>query len=200
MATHQLVRRGLNLEYATLAWNIVGTALVLFAAVQSGSIALAGFGFDSLVEVGASAVVIWQLHGTTDGRDRAALRFIGFAFLALAVYIAAQMIYALASASRPEESWLGITWLSATVMVMLALAFGKHRTGKALGNRVLTTEARVTLIDAMLAAVVLLGLVLNAALGWWWADSLAALAIVVYALREARLTLAVTVRASCGCD
>jgi len=179
-----LVRRGLTLEYLTLGWNVVGTVVSITAAVAAGSVALAGFGLDSLIEIGASTVVIWQLNQRADPRERRALRLIGAALIALAVYIAAQAAYTIVAAQHPRPSSLGIAWTALTCLAMLALATGKARTGKALENRVLQTEGRVTLIDAYLAGAILTGLALNAALGWWWADPLAGLVIVFYGLRE----------------
>jgi divalent metal cation (Fe/Co/Zn/Cd) transporter len=185
--TRMLLRRGLRLEYATLSWNVVGTVVLLIAAVAAGSVALAGFGVDSMIEIVASAVVVWQLEGEVGaGRERRALRIIAVAFVLLAIYIAAQTIVVLGSRSHPGHSALGISWLAVTVLVMFALAASKRDTGRRLGNPVLLTEARVTIIDAALAAAVLLGVVLNAAAGWWWADPLSALVILVYGLREAR--------------
>ena len=184
-----LLRRGLRLEYATLAWNVVGSVLVLAAAVAARSVALAGFGLDSLIEIVASAVVVWQLKGTAKAREAKALRLIGTAFVLLAVYIAAQSIYVLAARVHPHHSQLGILWLALTVLAMFALASSKSRTGRALGNRVLRTEARITVIDGLLALAVLAGLVLNASLGWWWADPLAAFVIVYYGAREGRAAL-----------
>jgi divalent metal cation (Fe/Co/Zn/Cd) transporter len=182
-----LLRRGLMLEYVTLAWNVVGTVVLLLAAVTVGSVALAGFGVDSMIEIVASAVVVWQLRGEgASGRERRALRSIAVAFVLLAIYIAAQSAVVLISSSRPGHSVLGIVWLAVTVVVMFALAAGKRDTGTRLGNAVLRTEARVTIIDGALAAAVLLGVVLNAAAGWWWADPLSGLVILVYGLREAR--------------
>lgn len=185
-----LLRRGFALEYATLAWNVVGAVVVLAAAVSARSVALAGFGLDSLIEILASIVVVWQLHGIGEGRERRAMRIIGCAFIALAAYIAAQSAYVLVAAAHPHHSPAGITWLALTAVAMFALAAGKARTGEALGNPVLRTEARVTLIDGCLAVAVLAGLVANAALGWWWADPLAGLVIVVYGIREGRAALA----------
>jgi len=179
-----LLRRGLALEYTTLGWNVVGTVVVIAAALNARSVALAGFGLDSLIEIGASTVVVWQLKDTAANRERRALRLIGIAFIALAIYIAGQATYTLITTSRPEHSTLGIAWTAVTCAVMLALAAGKARTGKALDNRILQTEGRVTLIDAYLAAAVLLGLLANGALDWWWADPLAGLVIVYYGLRE----------------
>jgi divalent metal cation (Fe/Co/Zn/Cd) transporter len=184
-----LLRRGLTLEYITLSWNLVGVAVLIAAAVAAGSVALAGFGLDSLIEIAASIVVVWQLKNAGDARERRALRLIGGAFIALAIYVAAQAAYTLIAAKHPHSSTLGIIWTAATVAVMLALAAGKNRTGRALKNPVLQTEGRVTLIDAYLAAAVLLGLVLNAAAGWWWADPLAGLVIVYYGQREGRQAL-----------
>jgi divalent metal cation (Fe/Co/Zn/Cd) transporter len=184
-SSQQLRRRALRLEYATLAWNVVGSVIVLAAAVAAYSVALAGFGLDSLIEILASLVVIWQLQGTDAAeRERRALRIIGIAFLLLAGYISAQSIYVLATTARPRHSLVGIVWLALTAASMFLLAAAKHRTGRALGNRVVQTEARVTLIDGLLAAAVLLGLTLNAAAGLWWADPAAAFVIVYYGARE----------------
>ena len=185
-SAQRLLRRGLALEYATLSWNVIGTIVVIAAALAAGSVALAGFGLDSLIEIGASTVVIWQLNDTAGTCEQPALRLIGIAFIALAVYIAGQAAYTLVTTSRPHHSILGIAWTAATCAAMLALAAGKARTGRALDSRVLQTEGRVTLVDAYLAAAVLLGLIANAALDWWWADPLAGLVIVYYGLREGR--------------
>jgi divalent metal cation (Fe/Co/Zn/Cd) transporter len=184
-----LVGRGLRLEYATLGWNVVGSVIVLAAAVVARSVALAGFGLDSLIEIIASLVVVWQLRDVASDRERRALRIIGVAFIMLAIYIAAQSIYTLASSLHPHHSWTGIVWLAPTATVMFALAAGKATTGKQLGNRVLQTEAHVTLIDGFLAVAVLVGLALNAAAALWWADPLAAFVIVVYGLREGTAAL-----------
>jgi len=183
-AERTLLRRGLRLEYLTLGWNVVGTVVVTLAALAARSIALAGFGLDSLIEIFASIVVVWQLPGATAGRERKALRLIGVAFALLALYILALSVLTLASRHHPGTSTGALIWLTLTVLLMLALAAGKRQTGNALGNAVLQTEARVTLIDAALAAAVLLGIALNTALGWWWADPLAGLVIVFYVARE----------------
>lgn len=179
-----LIRRGLRLEYLTLGWNVVGAVVVLAAAFAARSVALAGFGLDSLIEIFASVVVVWQLSGAGRERERLALRLIGVSFFALALYVAAQTAYTLIARSHPDRSPLGLAWLAATLVVMLLLSWGKLVTGRRLGNTVLLTEARVTLIDGLLAGAVLVGLALNATLGWWWADPLAALVIVYYGVRE----------------
>lgn len=184
-----LLRRGLRLEYVTLGWNVVGVVILAVGAITAGSVALAGFGFDSLIEIGASTVVVWELTGASKGREGTAMRLIGAAFVLLVIYLLALVTFTFATGGRPQQSYLGIAWTAITFAVMLALAAGKARTGKALGNPVLQTEGRVTLVDAYLAAAVLAGLVLNAALGWWWADPVAGLVIVYYGAREAHHAL-----------
>lgn len=183
----KLLRRGLLLEYITLGWNVVGTVVVVVAAIAAHSVALAGFGLDSLIEVGASTVVIWQLKNTHNRqREQRALRLIAVSFFALAIYILAQSAHTLMLQIHPNTSMLGIGWLALTLAVMLALAAGKHKIGTQLDNLVLKTEARVTLVDAYLAGAVLLGLVLNSLLGWWRADPMAGLVIVFYGFVEGR--------------
>jgi len=182
----QLLRRGLALEYVTLGWNVVGVVVLAWSAVVARSVALGGFGLDSLIEIGASSVVIWELSGRDDSRQRRALRLIGAAFLVLATYLAVQCTWVLVTEHHSLHSVIGIVWTGVTAVVMFGLAWGKARTGAALGNPVLQTEGRVTLIDGILATAVLVGLVLNATLGWWWADPVAGYVLVYYALREAR--------------
>ena len=179
------MRRGFALEYVTLGWNVAGIAVLAVAAVAARSVALAGFGLDSAIEIGASTVVIWELSGTGEERQRRALRLIGYAFAALALYLLAQSTIALAAGYHPRHSAAGIAWTALTAAAMFTLAAGKARTGRALGNPVLRTEGRVTTVDGILAVAVLTGLVLNTALGWWWADPAAGYVLVYYAAREA---------------
>ena len=160
-----LLRRGRALEVITLGWNVAGIVVLAVAALGARSVALAGFGLDSLIEIGASTVVLWELSGTGEDRQRRALRLIGVAFAALAAYLAVQSTVVLAAGYRPGPSVLGIAWTAVTAAAMLALAAGKARTGRALGNPVLSTEGRVTLVDGILASAVLAGLALNAGAG-----------------------------------
>ena len=185
MSQTALLKRGFLLEYLTLGWNVVGVIIVLLAAYTARSVALAGFGLDSLIEIFASVVVVWQLSGINLKRERLALRLIGSAFIALVIYIVAQLLYTLLTGTHAAISMGGIAWTAATFIAMLLLATGKRVTGRQLKNEVLLTEGRVTLADAYLAGAVLLGLVLNAVFGWWWADPLASLVIVYYGIREA---------------
>lgn len=186
IARRTLVRRGFALEYATLGWNVIGIVVLAVAALSARSVALAGFGLDSLIEIGASAVVIWELSGSGEERRRRALRLIGVGFALLATYLLVQSTWALATGFRPHHSPLGIGWTAVTAAVMFGLAAGKARTGAALNNPVLKTEGRVTLIDGLLAAAVLLGLLLNSLAGLWWADPAAGYVLVYYALREVK--------------
>lgn len=185
----RLLRRGFTLEYITLGWNVIGVVILAATAIAARSVALAGFGLDSCIEIGASAVVVWELSGTGPTRRHRALRLIAYAFAVLAAYLLIQSTWVLASGHRAGHSPAGIAWTATTAAVMLALAYGKTRTGTVLDNPVLFTEGRITLIDAVLAAAVLTGLVLNAAAGWWWADPLAGYVLVYYAVRETRAIL-----------
>src|SRR5216684_7534414 len=130
----KLLRRGLILECVTLGWNVVGVVVLASAALGAHSVALAGFGLDSLIEIGASTVVVWQLTDTGGTRERTAMRLIGGAFIGLAIYIAVQAVYLLVTGGRPAVSLGGIGWTGITCAAMLVLAFGKAWTRAALGK------------------------------------------------------------------
>ncbi|MHB8378643.1 MAG: cation transporter [Acidimicrobiales bacterium] len=179
------LRRGIALERTTLGWNVVGVVVLAIAALAARSVALAGFGLDSVVEIGASMVVLWELTDTSKNRQARALRLIALAFVGLSLYIAVQSTVILLTGYHPKHSLLGIGWTGVTAIVMFTLAAGKVRTGKELQNPVLLVEGRVTFIDGLLATAVLIGLVLNTALHAWWADPLAGYVIVFYGMKEA---------------
>jgi divalent metal cation (Fe/Co/Zn/Cd) transporter len=180
-----LLRRGLRLEYATLGWNVVGIGVGAGAAIAARSVALAGFSLDSAVEIFASLVVVGELRdaSTEVSRERAERR-IGYAFFALAAYLVAQTAVSAAAHVHPHASPVGIGWLAATAAAMYGLAYGKGVTGRALEHRVLSAEAKVTVVDGLLATATLVGLILNAVAGWWWADMAAGIVIVAYGVRE----------------
>ncbi len=182
----RLLRQGLLLEYATLGWNVVGSVVILATAAAAHSVALAGFGLDSLVEIGASTIVIWQLKGVNKGRERPALRAIAVSFGLLAVYVLVQSMRSLLLGLHPSASPPALVWLALTLVAMVALSVGKDRVGAKLGNAVLRAEARVTMVDAYLTGSVLVGVLLNATFGWWWADPAAGLVIVFYGVKEGR--------------
>lgn len=181
-----LLIRGQRLEYATLAWNIVGVAVLAWSALAARSVALAGFGLDSVIEIGASTVVIWELRGEDERRSHNALRMIGVAFVMMAVYLMAQGVVVLVDGYHAGHSVVGVVWTALTALVMLFLSRAKTRTGRALGNPVLVSEGRVTLVDSVLAASVFFGVGLSLALRWWWADPVAGFVLVYFALRECR--------------
>ena len=188
-ANQRILRRGRQLEIVTLGWNVVGVIILSFAALTARSVALAGFGLDSLIEIGASTVVLWELADVAQHRQQRAMRLIGSAFVALSVYLAVQSTVVLAVGFRPHHSPVGIVWTAVTALAMFSLAAGKAKTGAALNNPVLKAEGRVTMIDGILATAVLVGLVLNSFVGWWWADPVAGYVLLYYAMGEARGSL-----------
>jgi len=183
------LRRGRQLEVMTLGWNVVGVFILAFAAIAARSVALAGFGLDSVIEIGASTVVLWELADVAQTRQRRAMRIIGSAFVALALYLGTQSTIVLVAGFRPHHSSIGIAWTALTAVAMFVLASGKAKVGATLNNPVLKAEGRVTMIDGILASAVLVGLVLNTFVGWWWADPVTGYVILYYALREAHTSL-----------
>ena len=190
LTKRRLNRRARQLEWATMGWNVVGVAVLVVAALGASSVALAGFALDSVIEIGASGVVLWELADVQEKRRARAVQLIGVAFVLLGIYLAIQSTWVLAVGFVPRHSTLGILWTGATFLSMIALARGKSRVGHQLGNQVVIAESRVTMVDAVLAGAVMVGLALNALLGWWWADPLTGYVILYYALREARESFA----------
>lgn len=188
-----LEKRGLRLEYATIAWNAVEMVIAIGLGIAAQSLALVAFGLDTMVELFASGVVVWHLRHPGRDSDRVtakALRLVAWAFFVLAAVVTVGAVLALATSSAPDESTLGIAYLAVTAAVMLALGALKRTTGRRLESEPLAAEARMSIIDAALAVGVLLGLAANALFGWWWADPIAALLVAVAALREGRDNLA----------
>jgi divalent metal cation (Fe/Co/Zn/Cd) transporter len=182
----RLRRRGFRLEYATLTWMAAEAAVAITAGVLAASIALVGFGLDSVIELISATIVIWQLRGEITGQDRQtrALRLIAVTFFALAAYLTIDGIRDLATGAQPGQSIPGLAVTAAALIVMPALAVAKRRTGKALGNRTLIADSAETAFCAYTSAAALLGVGLNTWLGWWWADPAAALIIAALAVRE----------------
>lgn len=184
-----LRRRGLRLEYLTITWNIIEAVVAIASGVAAGSIALVGFGFDSSIEVFAALVVVWQFRaeakgGVDEAKERRALRLIALTFFVLAAYVSAEAARDLFSDAEAETSTVGIVMAALSLAVMPALAVAKRRTGKALRSATLTADATETFLCSWLSAVLLIGLVLNATVGWWWADPIAAIGIGALALKE----------------
>jgi len=184
-----LVRRGLWLNYATLSYNIVEAVVSLLAGLLAGSVALVGFGFDSVIEVIASAAAQWRLRAdlAAERRERVeqtSHRVVGWCFLALGAYVAYESVESLWTRSRPDRTVIGIAVLAASAIVMPLLARAKRRVAHALESRSLGSEAAQTSLCAYLSIIALAGVALNALFGWWWADPLAALAMVPIIAKE----------------
>ena len=187
-----LVTRGLWLAALTITWNVVEAVVAVGAGVAAGSLALVAFGFDSVIEVLSAWVVVWQFRGELRGgydeeRERTALKAIAVTFFVLAAYVVFEAGRDLLLADgEADESMVGVVLAALSLAVMPTLALAKRRTAADLGSPTLRADAQETFLCAWLSAALLAGLVLNAALGWWWADSLAALAIAGLAVREGR--------------
>jgi divalent metal cation (Fe/Co/Zn/Cd) transporter len=184
-----LVRRARLLAAAGLAWHLVEAAVAIAAGVVASSVALVGFGADSLVEAVAGVVVLWRFAGaraTSAAAERRAQRLIGASFLAIALYVSVEAVRSLVGGHAPDASWVGIGLSVVTLVSMPPLAAAKARVADRLDSAATRSEGRQNLLCAYLSAALLVGLLANAALGWWWADPLAALAVAFVALREGR--------------
>jgi divalent metal cation (Fe/Co/Zn/Cd) transporter len=184
-----LVRRGLWLNYLTIGYNSLEAVVSVAAGLVAGSVALVGFGFDSVIELTASGAAQWRLKVDVDPArreavERVTLRIVGWCFLVLAAYVVYESAETLWRRERPDRSIVGIVILTASVVVMPVLARAKRRVAVAMSSRVLASEATQTSLCAYLSAIALAGVGLNAVLGWWWADPLAALVMVPIIVRE----------------
>ena len=185
----RLVRRGLALSYATAVYNSLEGLIAISAGVVAGSVALVGFGVDSAIELSASGAAIWRLRSDEGAEERErserrTLRLVGVLFLALAVYVAADATHSLVYRAAPRESVVGIVLAVLSLVVMPLLARAKRRVAVALGSAALEAESRQTLLCTYLSGILLGGLLLNAVVGWWWADPVAALAMVPFIAHE----------------
>jgi divalent metal cation (Fe/Co/Zn/Cd) transporter len=185
------VRRARQLNRFSISWNVAEALVALGAGIAAGSVSLVAFGLDSVIEVSASLILAWRLaqerhDGCTQDADRRATRAIAGSFAALAAYVAVEAVRDLADGDHPEASLVGIVLAALSLAVMPVLAHMKAKLAPVLGSRAQQSEANQTRLCASLSAVLLVGLVANAAFGWWWADPLAALGIAALALVEAR--------------
>ena len=186
-ATTPLVRRAVRLEWFTITWNVIEAVVAIAAGIAAGSIALVGFGFDSSIEGFAATVVLWQLRGAEDeARKERALKLIAITFFVLAAYVIFESVRDLVTNAAPESSTIGIAVAVVSMIVMPTLGTAKKRLAKRMGSAVLRADAAETFLCAWLSVILLAGLVLNATVGWWWADPVAALGIAFLALREGR--------------
>ncbi|MBS1858688.1 MAG: cation transporter [Acidobacteria bacterium] len=196
------VAQGLRLEFLTIAYNTVEALVSLAAGVFAGSIALVGFGTDSLIEVASGAALAWRLradrdHARRERAERVALRIVGGCFLALAVYVAFEAGESLLRREAPERSIPGIAIAAASCIVMPLLARAKRRVAGQIDSAALHADSRQSELCGWLSAILLAGLALHAVLGWWWADPVCALAMVPIIAREGVAALR---GRACGCS
>ncbi len=186
-----VLRRRIRLLVAvTITYNVVEAAVAITAGTIASSIALVGFGLDSIIEVSSAAAVAWQFAGPDpQRRERAALRVIAWSFFALAAFVTVEAVRALLGAAEAERSPVGIALVALSVVVMPFLSLAQRRAGSELGSASAVADSKQTMLCTYLSAAVLVGLVLNATLGWWWADPAAALVLAVLAVREGRNAL-----------
>ena len=181
----QLGRRAQWLAAASVTYNVVEAGIAITAGLVAGSIALVGFGLDSIVEVSSGLIILWQFrHPMPESRERQALRLMAVSFFALASYVSFESLRALATSHDPESSPIGIGLAIASLAIMPFLSWAQRRTGRGLGSNAVVADSTQTLLCTYLSAVLLAGLLLNAALGWAWADPLAGLVIAAVAIRE----------------
>lgn len=183
-----LVRRGRLLEYLTVGWNSLEGLIAVGAGLAAGSIALVGFGFDSVIEVTSGLALLWRLHMDAPERreraERTALKLVGWSFMLLGAYVAFDAVMSLVRREPPEASYIGIALAALSLIVMPLLARAKRRVAAGINSRALQADSRQTNICAYLSAILLGGLLLNALLGWWWADPVAALVMVPIIVKE----------------
>jgi len=181
----QLGRRAQLLAATSVAYNLVEAVIAITAGVAAGSVALVGFGLDSVVEVSSGLIILWQFrHRLPESRERRALRWMAVSFFALAAYVSVESVRALLGGHEPDASRVGIALAAASLMVMPFLSWAQRRTGRSLGSNAVVADSTQTLLCTYLSAVLLVGLVLNATLGWAWADPIAGLVIAGVAIRE----------------
>lgn len=186
----QLVTRtGKRLEYFTIAWNILEGSVAVVAGSLAGSISLVGFGIDSFIEVTSGAALLWRMSVDSDEaqrehHERSALRIVGVCFVALSIYIAYEAVADLAARRAPEHSIPGIILAAVSLVAMPLLSRAKRRVGAALNSAAMHADAKQTDFCAYLSGILLIGLVLNATAGLWWADPIAAILMVPLILRE----------------
>lgn len=181
----RLGRRAQLLAGASITYNLLEAVVAISAGIVAGSVALVGFGLDSFVEVSSGVVILWQFRrALPESRERTALRLIGASFFALAGYIGYESVRALLGSSEPDASPVGIALAATSLAIMPWLSFAQRRTGRVLHSGSVVADSKQTLLCAYLSAVLLVGLVLNATLGWGWADPLAGLVIAAVAVKE----------------
>lgn len=183
----RLGRRAQLLAVASVAYNAIEAVIALAAGMVAGSVALVGFGLDSLIEVSSGLIIVWQFRSRTPvSRERLALRLISLSFFAVAAYVMVESTLTLVTSAEPKSAPVGIGLAATSLLVMPFLSRAQRRTGQALHSTSVVADSRQTMLCTYMSAVLLAGLVLNATAGWWWADPVAGLAIAAIAVKEGR--------------
>lgn len=183
----RLGRRAQLLAGTSVGYNVIEAVVAVSAGLVAGSVALVGFGLDSIVEVSSGLIILWQFrHKMPESRERQALKLMALAFFALAAYVGFESVHALSTERIPEHSTVGVALAALSLVIMPALSTAQRRTGRRLGSASVEADGTQNLLCTYLSAVLLAGLLLNSLLGWWWADPTAGLAIAAVALKEGR--------------
>jgi len=182
--SQQAIERGLRLEYATLAYNVVEAVVALASGIAAGSVSLVSFGVDSVLEVSSGAVMIWRLGKCHDAAERRAQKLIALSFFGLAAWVLWEAVESLWLREGPALSWPGIVLAALSILIMPALARAKRRVGQEINSAAMVADSQQTSLCAYLSAILLAGLTLHAAFGWWWADAAASLVMTPIIVRE----------------
>jgi divalent metal cation (Fe/Co/Zn/Cd) transporter len=180
----ELIKRGKLLEYFTIGWNVLEAFVAITSGIVAGSIALIGFGIDSLIESLSGSILLWRLADDSDEREKLAVRLVGGSFIILAAYVAFDAVKSLIYKEAPETSYVGIGLAVVSILIMPLLARAKRDVGVKLGSRAMVSDSKQTNICAYLSVILLAGLILNALFGWWWADPVAALVMIPIIVKE----------------
>ena len=191
---NQQLQRGILLEYLTVAWNIIEGIVAITSGAVSGSIALVGFGIDSFIETSSGGILLWRLRAEHRGQDakrveRKALKLVGVSFMLLAAYVTFESAKSLIGREAPEGSVIGIVIAVLSLIVMPWLAYQKRTTARNLSSAALKADSRQTSLCGYLSVILLVSLLLNALVGWWWADPIAGLCMVPIIVNEGREAL-----------
>ncbi|NOT46905.1 MAG: cation transporter [Acidobacteria bacterium] len=179
-----LIKRGKLLEYFTIGWNLLEAVVAVGLGILAGSVALVGFGIDSLIECLSGSILLWRLGDESDAREKIAIRLVGGSFIILAGYVTFDALKALIYKEAPETSYVGIALAIVSILIMPLLARAKKDVGEKLNSRAMVADSKQTNICAYLSVILLGGLVLNGVFGWWWADPVAALIMIPIIVKE----------------
>lgn len=187
----ELIKKALKIEWFLISYNVLEGFVSILAGIFAGSIALVGFGLDSIIEVSSAAILVWRLShkGSLEEeseKEKKALFFVGITFFLLAAYVGYESVLKLWHGDKPHESLPGVIIAVLSILIMPSLGFAKRKIARQIGSKALEADAKETIICAYLSGVLLAGLVLNWLFGWWWADPVAGLAMIYFLVKEGR--------------